>query len=118
MKDDLKFKALIVHLILNSKPEEALRLLSRHYKISTPKIKIGMPKGHVKNAACYVRKTETIHFSRREALTNPLIVLHEFYHHLRSVTDRHGGIEKNANKFAESFLEAYRKFLAASAYDM
>ena len=118
MKDDLKFKALIVHLILNSKLEEALRLLSRHYKISTPKIKIGMPKGHVKNAACYVRKTETIHFSRRETLTNPLIVLHEFYHHLRSVTDWHGGIEKNANKFAKSFLEAYRKFWRLPAYDM
>ena len=115
MRDDLKFKALIVHLILNSKVEEALRLLSKHYKISAPKIKIGMPKGHVKNAACYVKKTETIHFSRREVLNNPLIVLHEFYHHLRNITDCHGGIEKNADKFAESFLEAYKKFLATSS---
>ena len=115
MRDDLKFKALIVHLILNSKVEEALRLLSEHYKISIPKIKIGMPKGHVKNAACYVGKTKTIYFSRREALNNPLIVLHEFYHHLRNMTDWHGGIEKNADKFAESFLEAYKKFLATSS---
>jgi len=115
LRDDLKFKALIVHLILNSKVEEALRLLSKHYEISTPKIKIGMPKGHVKNAACYVRKTKTIHFSRRETLNNPLIVLHEFYHHLRNITDWHSGIEKNADKFAESFLEAYKKFLAASS---
>ena len=26
------------------------------------------------------------------------------------MTDQHGGIEKNANKFAESFIRAYKKF--------
>ena len=118
MNEDLRFKALIVHLILNGRIEEALRQLSEHYKVLAPKIKVGMPKGHVKNVACYVRKTRTIHFSKREALTNPIVVLHEFYHHLRAVTDRHGGIEKNANKFAEGFLKAYKKFCQLLDYDM
>lgn len=116
--NNLKFKALVVHLILSGRTEEALRLLSKRYKISIPKIRVGMPKGHVKNAACYVRKTETIHFSRREALGDPIIVLHEFYHHLRSVTDWHGGIDKNADKFAESFMKAYKKFCHFSYHDI
>ena len=114
LNDDLKFKAFIVHLIFNGKAEEAINQLSSHYGVPVPRIKVGMPKGHVKNAACYVKKTKTIHFSRRETLANPLIVLHEFYHHLRSTTDWHGGIEKNADKFARSFLEAYKRLLFAS----
>ncbi|MCD6241806.1 hypothetical protein J7K27_09935 [Candidatus Bathyarchaeota archaeon] len=56
-----------------------------------------------------MEKTKIIHLSKREALFNPLVVLHEFYH-LRSITDWHGGIEKNADRFAESFLKAYKMF--------
>ena len=111
MKEDLKFKSSIVQLILNGKTEKAIKLLSKHYEIPTPKLKIGMPKGHLKNAACYIQKTKTIHFSKRETFQNPHIVLHEFYHHLRTSTDKHGGIEKNADKFAEKFLEAYKKLV-------
>jgi len=108
LNEELKFKASIVHLILNGKTEEAIKLLSEHYKIPTPKIRIGMPKGNLKNAACYVQKTKTIHFQKRETFQNPFIVLHEFYHHLRMSTDMHGGIEKNADKFAENFIKAYK----------
>ena len=109
MNKESKFKALIVHLILNEKVEKAIKLLSKHYEVPTPKLKIGMPKGHIRNAACYIQKTKTIHFSKRETFQNPHVVLHEFYHHLRISTDKHGGIEKNADKFAEKFLEAYKK---------
>jgi len=44
LKENLNFKALIVQLILNGKVEEAIKLLSEHYEVPTPKLKIGMPK--------------------------------------------------------------------------
>jgi Zn-dependent peptidase ImmA (M78 family) len=43
-------------------------------------------------------------------LGNPFVILHEFYHHLRSksVDRQHRGTEKNANRFAADFLIAYQ----------
>ena len=84
-------------------------MLSQHYKVVKPKLKVGMPKRYSKNPACYVAKNRTIHVSRSEILWNPHVILHEFYHHLRRETDAHGGIEKYADKFAKNYLEAYRK---------
>ena len=106
---DVLFRAKVVYLILSKDTEEALELLSQRYEVVKPKLKVGMPKRHSKNPACYVSKNRTIHVSRREILWNPKIVLHEFYHHLRRETDAQGGIEKYADKFAENYLEAYRK---------
>jgi hypothetical protein len=106
---DLVFRAKVVYLILSKDTEEALEMLSQHYKVGKPKVKVGMPKRYSKNPACYVAKNRTIHVSRREILWNPHLILHEFYHHLRRVTDAQGGIEKYADKFAENYLEAYRK---------
>ena len=106
---DVLFRAKVVYLILSKDPEEALELLSQHYKVVKPKLKVGMPKRYSKNPACYVRKKRTIHVSRREVLWNPRLILHEFYHHLRNVTDAHGGIEKYANKFAKNYIQAYQK---------
>jgi hypothetical protein len=106
---DLVFRAKVVYLILSKDTEEALEMLSQHYKVGKPKVKVGMPKRYSKNPACYVAKNRTIHVSRREILWNPHVILHEFYHHLRRVTDAQGGIEKYADKFAENYLEAYRK---------
>ena len=106
---DVLFRAKVVYLILSKDTEEALELLSNHYRVVKPKLKVGMPKRYSKNPACYVGKNRTIHVSRREILWNPQIILHEFYHHLRRETDAHGGIEKYADKFAENYLEAYRK---------
>jgi hypothetical protein len=107
--DDVLFRAKVVYLILSRDTEEALELLSSHYGVVEPKLKMGMPKRYSKNPACYVHKNRTIHVSRREVLWNPHVILHEFYHHLRSVTDAQGGIEKYANSFARSYLEAYQK---------
>lgn len=106
---DVLFKAKVVYLILSKDTEEALELLSSHYRVVKPKLRVGMPKRYSKNPACYVAKKRTIHVSRREILWNPHFILHEFYHHLRRETDAQGGIEKYADKFAKNYLEAYRK---------
>lgn len=105
-----KFKPLIVWLILNGKAEEALTLLAKNYRVNTPKLKIGLPKGRRKNIfGCYTPRNETISMLNSDTLGNPFVVLHEFYHHLRthSVDKQHKGTEKNANKFATEFLQEY-----------
>ena len=107
--DDLGFRAKVVALILSRDTEEALELLSQHYRVVKPKLKVGIPKRHSKNPACYVAKKRTIHVSRREILWNPHIILHEFYHHLRNLINAQRGIEKYAERFAENYLQAYRK---------
>ena len=104
---DSFFKAKIVYLILSKDTDEALKLLSQQYNVVEPKLKVGMPKGYSKNPGCYVHKTKTIHVSRREMLSSPHIILHEFYHHLRSVQNAQGGIEKYADGFAKTYLDAY-----------
>ncbi|MDR0797593.1 MAG: hypothetical protein LBE70_02580 [Nitrososphaerota archaeon] len=103
-------KANIVQLILDSKTEDALVLLAKQYKTNTPKLKIGLPKGHKTTAyGCYTAKTETISILNSDLLNNPFIILHEFYHHLRSKNaDKiHKGTEKNADKFALDIIAEY-----------
>jgi len=104
------FKPLVVWLILNGKAEEALVLLAKNYRVNTPKLKIGLPKGRKKNVSgCYTPKDETISLLNSDVMGNPVVILHEFYHHLRtSVDKKHKGTEKNANKFAMEFIEAYK----------
>jgi hypothetical protein len=109
---NLMFKAKVVELVLSKDTEEALQLLSQHYEVAKPNLKVGMPKRYSKNPACYIAKKRTIHVSNREVLRNPRVVLHEFYHHLRNLKDAHGGIEKYAQRFAENYLQAYRIILA------
>ena len=106
---DVLFRAKVVYLILSKDTEEALEMLSSHYRVVKPKLRVGMPKRYSKNPACYVAKKRTIHVSRREIIWNPHVILHEFYHHLRRVTDAQGGIEKYADKFAKKYSEEYRK---------
>lgn len=105
------FKALIVWLILNGKTEEALANLARNYKVKTPNLKVGLPKGHkAKTYGCYTPKNETISVLNSDVFANPFVILHEFYHHLRSkaVGKAHRGTEKNADKFALEFIMAYK----------
>ncbi|HEV2226795.1 MAG TPA: hypothetical protein VGR56_08340, partial [Nitrososphaerales archaeon] len=45
----------------------------------------------------------------REYLYDPFVMIHEFYHHLRSASGRHRGTEKDADRFALDFIEAYRR---------
>jgi Zn-dependent peptidase ImmA (M78 family) len=106
---DCPFKARIVFLILSKEPENALNQLSSHYEVQAPDIKIGMPKGKAKRRACYNASNKTIFLSHRDVLDNPHVLLHEFYHHLRSRGGKHRGTEKLANEFAREFLIEYQK---------
>jgi len=101
---------LIVWLILNGKVERALELLARHYSVDVPKIKVGLPKAHKKRAlGCYNAKKGTIFVLNSETLREPFIVIHEFYHHLRTALDsKHKGTEKYADEFAKVFIKAYK----------
>ena len=104
------FKPIVVALILNGKPEEALAILGKKYKVTTPKLKVGLPKGRKATAfGVYTSKNETISVLNSDALMNPFVILHEFYHHLRSraIDKQHRGTEKNADKFAAEFIKAY-----------
>jgi len=109
---NLLFKAKVVNLILSKDTEKALQLLSQHYKVAKPKLKVGMPKRYSKKQACYAAKKRTIHVSDREVFHNPRVVLHEFYHHLRNFKDAQRGIEKYAQRFVENYLQAYRIIVA------
>jgi len=104
------FKAKIVQLILMKEPDEALEALSQHYGIGVPHLKVGIPKKYRKKVACYVSMTKTIHVMSREKLNDPFVILHEFYHHLRTQNRKHRGTEKHANRFAEEFIEAFQSF--------
>jgi hypothetical protein len=108
------FKPLVVWLILNGKTEEALELLSKNYKVGVPELRVGLPKGRKKTAfGCYTSKSQTISVLNSDILVNPFVIVHEFYHHLRSkgVDKMHRGTEKNADRFAQDFIEAYKKAL-------
>jgi len=109
---ELEFKALVVRLILNGKVEEALELLAKHHRVVLPKIKVGLPRHHGKKAlGCYAAKNQTICLLNSDVVKDPFIILHEFYHHLRtSIDKKHRGTESYANSFAREFIEAYRSF--------
>jgi Zn-dependent peptidase ImmA (M78 family) len=105
------FKPLVVWLILNGKPEEALELLAKKHQVNIPDLKVGLPKGHKITAfGCYTSKNQTISVLNSDILINPFVIIHEFYHHLRSksVDRMHKGTEKNADKFAIDFLMQYQ----------
>src|SRR3989337_286430 len=104
-------KPQIVHLIINQNTEEALLLLAKHYRVAVPQLKVGLPKGHKKNiSGCYTSKNQTISVLNSDYLGNAFVILHEFYHHLRSksVDRQHRGTERNADRFATDFLTAYQ----------
>lgn len=104
-----EFDAFIVWLILNGKAEKALKLLAKHYNIDAPKIKVGLPKGHKKKTiGCYNAKKKTIFVLNSDTLKEPFIILHEFYHHLRTTPNtRHKGTERYADEFARKFIQTY-----------
>jgi hypothetical protein len=103
------FKTLTVWLILNGEAEKAVEILSKNYKISKPKLKVGLPKGRkAKALGCYSPKNSTISVRDSDMLRNPFVILHEFYHHMRtSIDKKHKGTEKNADKFAMEIIAVY-----------
>src|ERR671911_1316802 len=106
--DDLT-KAKIVYMILSRKTEEALQSLSKFYNITPPEIVVGTIKGKRRSVyAIYVQKEGRIYAINSDIFYNPFVVLHEFYHHIRSKEGIHRGSEKHANMFATDFIDAYK----------
>lgn len=107
-----QFKIRIVWLVASGDVEKALQLLAKHFDVSVPKLKIGLPKRHrLKTLGCYIPQNETIYLLNSGTLNNPSVILHEFYHHLRtSIDKKHRGTEKYANRFAKGFIAAYQAF--------
>ncbi len=104
-----RLKATVVWLILNGRAEQALRMLADHYCVSVPKIKVGLPKGRKnKTLGCYSTKGKMISVLNSDTLKEPFVIIHEFYHHLRTAADsKHKGTERYADEFAKSFIETY-----------
>ena len=109
--DDIT-KARIVHMILNRNTEEALQKLSRFYNVTPPEIVVGTIKGKRRTVyAVYVQKERRIYVINSDVFYNPFIVLHEFYHHIRTRAGVHRGSEKHANMYAKSFIDSYKKIV-------
>ena len=109
--DDIT-KAKIVHLILNRNTEDALQKLSKFYNVTPPEIVVGTIKGKRKTVyAVYVQKERRIYVINSDIFYNPFIVLHEFYHHIRTRAGVHRGSERHANMYAKSFIDSYKKIV-------
>jgi hypothetical protein len=102
------FRAAVVAAILDSRTEEAIGMLCEHYRVSVPRLRVGVLEGRTKGvAAVYSVERKEILAARREYLYDPFTIVHEFYHHLRSVGGKHRGTEKRADRFAADFIAAY-----------
>jgi hypothetical protein len=109
--DDIT-KAKIVYLILNKKTEEPLQNLSKFYKVTPPEITVGTIKGKRRTVyAVYVQRESKIYCINSDIFYNPFIVLHEFYHHIRTKGGIHRGSEKYANMYAKNFIDSYNKIV-------
>lgn len=110
---DDKFKAEIVQMIINRETESALAILCKYYKISPVKITVGTIKGKRRTVyAVYVQNESKIYCINSDIYYDPFIIVHEFYHHLRTVAGLHRGSEKHANKFAKDFIDSYNKIIS------
>jgi len=75
----------------------------------TPRLSVGVFEGRTKGvAAVYSVPRREILAAKREYLYNPFVIIHEFYHHLRSTSGRHKGTERQADEFAADYLRAYQ----------
>ena len=99
-------------MILNKNTEEALQNLSKLYNVTVPKIVVGTIKGKRKTVyAVYVQKESRIYVINSDIFYNPFVILHEFYHHIRTRAGVHRGSEKHANMYAQSFVDSYKRLV-------
>jgi hypothetical protein len=111
-----EFHAAIVGLILDGRPERAVKRLSEQYGVSEPSLRVGTVKRHRKVLACYVKKEKRIYLSKGQLLRDPFVILHEFYHHLRaSPIAKSRQVEKRADLFALNFIRDFKLCSAKSA---
>jgi hypothetical protein len=69
---------------------------------------VGTVKRHRKVLACYVEREKRIYLSNSGFLTDPFVLLHEFYHHLRaSQIDKSRQVERGADRFAADFIRDF-----------
>ena len=108
---ELLVRAYAVWLIVEGKVERALEVLSKYYGVSTPNIKVGLPKGYSRTLGCYISKKATLYVRSSSELRNPYVILHEYYHHLRCVLGEHRGTERYANEYAKKSIEALVKLV-------
>ncbi len=109
-------QARIVYMILGKRTEEALQILSNFYHLDPPEIRVGTVKGKRRTAyAVYVSKEQRIYAMNSDILYNPFVMLHEFYHHLRSRSGAHRGTERHADSYAKSFIDSYRSLAEKAA---
>ena len=103
-----EFKASVVRLILDGQTEKAVEELAEHYGVSAPALRVGLPRKQKKRClACYSPKDKVIFVSNSDALKIPFVILHEFYHHIRTgVDERHRGNERYADEFAGEFVRS------------
>lgn len=112
--DDL-IKAKIVSLILDKKTEMALEKLSELYHVETPEIVVGTIKKKRRTVyAVYVVNEKKIYALNSDIFYNPFIILHEYYHHIRSKLGTHRGSEKHANMYAQDFINSYLRVVEES----
>jgi hypothetical protein len=109
---DDTFKAYIVQLIIEKKTEQAIESLSRFYEIKPPQIVVGTIKGKRRTVyAVYVQRESKIYCINSDIFYNPFIIMHEFYHHLRTTAGVHKGSEKHANMYARDFIDSYKTII-------
>ena len=109
---DDTFKAYIVQLIIDKKTEQAIESLSRFYEIKPPQIVVGTIKGKRRTVyAVYVQRESKIYCINSDIFYNPFIIMHEFYHHLRTTAGVHKGSEKRANMYARDFIDSYKTII-------
>lgn len=104
---DPKLAYKVVKLIVDGYAEDALSELAKYYGVPVPRIRIGRVKGKSKNKAVYLARRREIVIQDAAYYNNPMVVLHEFYHHLRNVGGKHRGTEKGANEFALEYIRCY-----------
>ncbi len=111
--DDLT-KAKIVQMILDGKTEAALTKLSEFYLVDIPKITVGTVKKKRRTVyAVYVPAERKIYALNSDVFRNPFVIIHEYYHHIRSKLGVHKGSEKHANLYAQEFINSYNKLISA-----
>ncbi len=59
----------------------------------------------------FKERERKIYCSNSGIFYNPFIVLHEFYHHIRTTGGIHKGSEKYANRYAKGFTDSYNKII-------
>jgi hypothetical protein len=104
---------MIVAMILDSRTEQAIGVLCEHYHVEKPRIGVGVIEGRTKMVrAVYSQRRKEILAAKREYFYDPFVMIHEFYHHLRSISGKHRGTERQADGFAVDFIQSYNKEVA------